>query len=56
MIKVRRVYELVEPDDGRRFLVKRWWPRGMEMGPTTTRWLSRGSWRNGWGPDPIALG
>jgi len=29
MIKVKRVYDPVEPDDGRRFLVDRLWPRGM---------------------------
>ncbi len=29
MIKVKRVYEPIEPDDGRRFLVERLWPRGI---------------------------
>ncbi len=29
MIKVKRVYDPAEPDDGRRFLVDRLWPRGM---------------------------
>ncbi len=29
MIKIKRVYEPVEPSDGRRFLVDRVWPRGM---------------------------
>ena len=28
-IKVKRVYEPVEADDGRRLLVERLWPRGM---------------------------
>ncbi len=30
MIKVKRVYENSEPDDGVRFLVERLWPRGMK--------------------------
>jgi uncharacterized protein YeaO (DUF488 family) len=30
MIKVRRVYEPREPDDGTRFLVERLWPRGIK--------------------------
>lgn len=30
MIKVKRVYDPVEPDDGKRFLVERLWPRGMK--------------------------
>ena len=30
MIKVKRVYDPVEPDDGRRFLVDRLWPRGVK--------------------------
>lgn len=30
MIKVKRVYDPVEPDDGRRFLVERLWPRGIK--------------------------
>jgi uncharacterized protein YeaO (DUF488 family) len=29
MIKVKRVYESPEADDGARFLVERLWPRGM---------------------------
>ena len=29
MIKVKRVYDPAEPDDGKRFLVDRLWPRGM---------------------------
>jgi len=29
MIKVKRVYDPVEPDDGQRFLVERLWPRGI---------------------------
>ncbi len=29
MIKVKRVYDPVEPDDGKRFLVERLWPRGI---------------------------
>ena len=29
MIKLKRVYEPVGPDDGRRFLVDRIWPRGV---------------------------
>jgi Uncharacterized conserved protein len=30
MIKVKRVYDPAEPDDGRRFLVDRLWPRGVK--------------------------
>ena len=30
MIKLKRVYESAEPDDGTRFLVERLWPRGMK--------------------------
>ena len=30
MIKLKRVYEDAEPDDGARFLVERLWPRGMK--------------------------
>jgi len=30
VIKVKRVYDPVEPDDGRRFLVERLWPRGVK--------------------------
>ncbi len=30
MIKVKRVYESPETDDGPRFLVERLWPRGMK--------------------------
>jgi len=30
MIKVKRVYESSEPDDGSRFLVERLWPRGIK--------------------------
>ena len=30
MIKLKRVYEGAEPDDGTRFLVERLWPRGMK--------------------------
>ena len=29
MIRIKRVYEEVEPGDGDRFLVERLWPRGM---------------------------
>lgn len=29
MIRVKRVYEPHEPDDGKRFLVERLWPRGV---------------------------
>ena len=28
MIRLKRVYEPTDPDDGRRFLVERLWPRG----------------------------
>ena len=30
MIRVRRVYEPAQPDDGPRFLVERLWPRGLK--------------------------
>ena len=30
MIKIKRVYEAPEPDDGHRFLVDRIWPRGVK--------------------------
>ena len=30
MIKVKRVYDLHQPDDGLRFLVDRLWPRGVK--------------------------
>ncbi|HLI48411.1 MAG TPA: DUF488 domain-containing protein [Chthonomonas sp.] len=30
MIKVKRVYEPEEPDDGKRYLVERLWPRGIK--------------------------
>ncbi len=30
VIKVKRVYDPVEPDDGKRFLVERLWPRGIK--------------------------
>jgi len=30
-LKIKRVYDPVEPDDGHRFLVERLWPRGLKM-------------------------
>ena len=30
MLKIKRVYEPVAPEDGRRILVERLWPRGMK--------------------------
>jgi len=30
MIRVKRIYDLSEPDDGLRFLVDRLWPRGVK--------------------------
>ena len=30
MIQIKRVYELVSPQDGQRFLVDRLWPRGIK--------------------------
>lgn len=30
MIRIKRVYDPLEPDDGPRFLVDRLWPRGMK--------------------------
>lgn len=32
MIKIKRVYDPIEPGDGTRFLVDRLWPRGMKKG------------------------
>lgn len=32
MIKIKRVYDPFEPSDGTRFLVDRFWPRGMRKG------------------------
>ena len=54
MIKIKRAYEKMDPDDGRRILVDRLWPRGIkkteagigewlkELGPSTElrRWFS----------------
>src|SRR5689334_3077598 len=61
MIKLKRVYDLVAPDDGARFLVERLWPRGMkknalhldewlkDVAPSTTlrRWYAHDTqkWR-----------
>lgn len=30
MIKIKRVYDDPEPDDGKRYLIDRLWPRGMK--------------------------
>lgn len=35
MIKIKRVYDQPEPDDGRRFLVDRLWPRGIKKASLT---------------------
>ncbi|MCL4339770.1 MAG: DUF488 family protein [Nitrososphaerota archaeon] len=32
MLKIKRVYEKATPDDGRRYLVDRLWPRGIKKG------------------------
>ncbi len=32
MLKIKRVYEKTTPDDGRRYLVDRLWPRGIKKG------------------------
>ncbi|MDR7415000.1 MAG: DUF488 domain-containing protein [Armatimonadota bacterium] len=32
MIRVKRVYDPAEPEDGKRYLVDRLWPRGMRKG------------------------
>ncbi len=32
MVKIRRVYDPVSPDDGRKILVDRLWPRGVKKG------------------------
>lgn len=39
-IKVRRAYDTAAPDDGRRFLVDRFWPRGISKERAQVeRWL-----------------
>ena len=39
-IRIKRVYESPEPDDGSRFLVERLWPRGIKKeGLTIDGWL-----------------
>jgi uncharacterized protein YeaO (DUF488 family) len=41
-IKVARVYQDPEPDDGERVLVDRFWPRGFSKGdPRVGRWISK---------------
>lgn len=61
MLKLKRAYEPVSKDDGRRFLVERLWPRGLskrrlhldawlkDVGPTSElrRWFGHdpGKWR-----------
>ncbi|MCV7319612.1 DUF488 domain-containing protein [Mycolicibacterium confluentis] len=39
-MEIRRVYDAVEPDEGRRVLVDRLWPRGIaKTDPRVGRWL-----------------
>lgn len=39
-MRMRRVYDAVDPDDGRRVLVDRLWPRGIaKTDPRVGRWL-----------------
>lgn len=38
MIKVKRIYEPLEPEDGARFLVDRLWPRGMKKDLPLAGW------------------
>jgi len=40
MIKIKRVYDEVSPDDGRRILVDRLWPRGLtKAGAKIDEWI-----------------
>ncbi|BBJ29136.1 DUF488 domain-containing protein [Athalassotoga saccharophila] len=39
MIKVKRVYDEAENDDGKRFLVERLWPRGIKKESIKCEWL-----------------
>jgi len=40
MVKIKRVYDPVSPDDGRRILVDRLWPRGLtKEGADIDEWL-----------------
>lgn len=40
MIKIKRIYDPVSPDDGKRILVDRLWPRGIKKDKTVIdEWL-----------------
>jgi uncharacterized protein YeaO (DUF488 family) len=40
MVKIKRVYDKVSPDDGKRILVDRLWPRGIMKGDAAIdEWL-----------------
>lgn len=57
MIKIKRVYEPLDINDGRRFLVERLWPRGMKKESLCMEaWLKdvapSGSLRKWFGHDP----
>jgi uncharacterized protein YeaO (DUF488 family) len=57
MIRVKRVYQPPQPEDGRRFLVERLWPRGMKKEALEMEaWLKEaapsGELRRWFGHDP----
>lgn len=37
MVKVKRIYDLSSPEDGKRILVDKLWPRGIKLGFKTER-------------------
>jgi uncharacterized protein YeaO (DUF488 family) len=39
MVRIKRTYEAAAPDDGRRFLVERLWPRGVKKEALAAEWL-----------------
>jgi uncharacterized protein YeaO (DUF488 family) len=58
MIRIKRVYDPVEPQDGRRFLVDRLWPRGIKKEKLALdAWLKEvapsDDLRNWYGHDPV---
>ena len=57
MIRIKRIYEPASPDDGRRYLVDRLWPRGMKKEAAhIDGWLKEvapsNALRNWYGHDP----
>lgn len=58
MLKIKRVYEKAESNDGTRFLVERLWPRGMKKEELKMKaWLKDAApspdLRNWFGHDPL---